>query len=349
MKKHDSEDDFLIKKYRQHVTNFLKILISIILIVWLFHRIGFENITLQLKAANWLWVGAGILIFMTSNILGSLQWYTLLRTQNVKLSFGHVVSYYHIGLFFNNFLIGYVGGDALRIYDVTRHSGDSTVAVSSVVFDRFIGFFTLTSIAMFVSLFQLHQLTSLKTVYFIGIVLFVWITAFFLLFNEKAGKTIGRLFKPFTPHFVAQKVHDVYMAINQFRHSRMVMLKIFGISILVQTLRIVTHYCAALAVGVNTSILYFFMFIPLVALFASLPISFGGIGVREQSGVTLFSTVGLVASKVVTFEFLAYIIGIVATIPGGVLFALRREDHFSSIKMETVQHTLKKSGGPHNE
>ena len=87
------------------------------------------------------------------------------------------------------------------------------------------------------------------------------------------------------------------------------------------------------------------MFIPLVALFASLPISFGGIGVREQSGATLFSTVGLGASKVVTFEFLAYIIGIIATIPGGIIFALRREDHFK----RSVQNPPIQTGDSNNE
>ncbi len=316
---------------RQFLTNILKILISSVLLVWLFHHIGLENIIHQLKSANWLWIAVAVLIFALSNVIGAFQWYLLLRSQHIGFSFGHVLSFYHVGLFFNNFLIGYVGGDALRIYDVTRHTGNSTVAVSSVMFDRFIGFFTLTSIAMIVSLFQIQKLTSFQAVYFIGFVLLTWVLVLVLLFHEKSALAIGRIFKPVVPAIISEKIHAVYMAINQYRLHRLLLLQIFGISIIVQTLRIVTHYVAALAVGVHASILYFFMFIPLVALFASLPISFGGIGVREQSGVTLFSTLGLAASKVVTFEFLAYIVGVVATIPGGIIFALRRE-HRMAIK-----------------
>ncbi len=275
-----------------------------------------------------------VLVFSLSNVLGAVQWFLLLRSQKVGMSLGHVVSYYHVGLFFNNFLIGYVGGDALRIYDVSRHAGNSTAAVSSVVFDRFIGFFVLTSIAMVVSLFQIHHLTSFKAVYVIGFILVVWILIFIFLFNEKAGIAVGRLFKPIVPFFISTKIHAIYVAINQFRHQHLVLVLILGISIIVQTLRILVHYIAALAVGVNVNPVFFFMFIPLVALFASLPISFGGIGVREQSGVTLFSTIGLAASKVVTFEFLAYIVGIIATIPGGLIFALRRE-HRKSVTKRT--------------
>lgn len=320
------EPNLSIKRHRQIILNILKILISGVLLVWLLHGIGVENILRQLRNANWVWIAVAVLVFGTSNILGAVQWYLLLRSQKVALSLGHAVSYYHVGLFFNNFLIGYVGGDALRIYDVTRFSGNSTTAVSSVVFDRFIGFFVLTSIAMIVSLFQIQHLTSFKAVYFIGFILVAWILILIFLFNDKAGRAVGRVFKPIVPGFISNKVHDIYTAINQFRHDRFMLAQVFGISIAVQTLRILVHYFAALSVGVNLSPVYFFMFIPLVALFASLPISFGGIGVREQSGVTLFSTLGLAASKVVTFEFLAYIVGIVATLPGGIVFALRRED-----------------------
>jgi uncharacterized protein (TIRG00374 family) len=340
------EESYLrTSRCRQSIANISKILFSIVLIGWLFHRIGIENIVFQLKAANWFWVLLATLTFTVSNFLGALQWFLLLRSQKVRCSFLHALSYYHVGLFFNNFLIGYIGGDALRIYDVARHAGDTTVAVSSVMFDRFIGFFTLTSIAMGVSIVGAQQLSSSATIYFIGVILVVWFMTLFLLFNENAGKAFGRFFKPMLPNIITEKIHNVYMATNQIRHHRLVLAQLVGISIIVQALRIVTHYYAALSVGVRANVLYFFIFIPIVALFASLPISFGGIGVREQSGVALFSTIGLTASKVVTFEFLAYIIGIVATIPGGVIFALRHEGRKIS---ENVQRASLRNGGSFN-
>ena len=285
----------------------------------------------------------GIATFSLSNVLGALQWSILLRSQNVMLSFKHVVSFYHVGLFFNNFLIGYVGGDAFRIYDVAKHSGDSTTAVSSVVFDRLAGFFVLTLIAMITSLFWLKKLTSVNTVFFIAIILLCWLLVLFFLFHEKSGKAVGRLFKPMLPGFVTNKIHDVYMAVNQYQHKREALSKVFVVSFFVQTLRILTHYWAAKAVGANIHPVYFGIFIPIIALLASLPISFGGIGVREQSGVALFTTVGVHASKIATFEFLAYLIGIIAAIPGGILFVFRKEASLSDIrKSQDVKDTLKK-------
>jgi len=264
--------------------------------------------------------------FAASNILGALQWHILLQSQNVPVSFRQSLSFYHVGLFFNNFLIGNIGGDALRIYDVRRFSGNGTVAVSTVVFDRFIGFLTLTSIALVVSLLWIRRLTSLDAVYVTGLVLLVWVIALFILFNEKAGGMIGRAFRPILPAGIAEKIQGIYSSINQLRHSRRTLAKLFNISLVVQMLRVLTHYWAARSVGSSAGIYYFFIFVPIIALLASLPISFGGIGVREQSAAVIFATVGLAASQVVTFEFLAYLVGIVAALPGGLVFALRKEE-----------------------
>lgn len=313
-------------KSRRTIINLMKLIVSISLVLWLFQRIGLQMILRQLASANWWWILAAVTTFAASNILGSLQWHILLRSQNVPVSFRQSLSFYHVGLFFNNFLIGNIGGDALRIYDVRRFSGDSTVAVSTVVFDRFIGFLTLTSIAMVVSLLWIRRLTSLDAVYVTGLVLLIWMIALFFLFNEKAGMMIGRIFSPLLPSGVAEKIQGIYSSINQLRHSRRILAQLFSISTTVQILRVLTHYWAALSVGAHTGIYYFFIFIPIIALLASLPISFGGIGVREQSAAVIFATVGLAASKVVTFEFLAYLVGILAALPGGLVFILRKEE-----------------------
>ncbi len=57
---------------------------------------------------------------------------------------------------------------------------------------------------------------------------------------------------------------------------------------------------------------------------ASLPISVGGVGVRETMGVTLFSTVGVGTPDVVVYSLLATLVGFIGSIPGGIAFALKK-------------------------
>ncbi len=97
------------------------------------------------------------------------------------------------------------------------------------------------------------------------------------------------------------------------------------ISFCVQFLRIIVHYLCALSIGITLGFNYFLILIPLVAIAASLPISIGGIGVREQSAEILFRAVGLAPGLATTMELLAFASGIVASIPGGLYFILTRE------------------------
>ncbi|MBN2413671.1 flippase-like domain-containing protein [candidate division KSB1 bacterium] len=310
--------------FKQVLFTFLKICISGLLIWFLLARIGVNKLLAQLTAANIYWILASIFIFSLSNILGALQWYLLLKSKAIKLSLWRVIQFYHVGLFFNNFLIGYVGGDAFRIYDIRKSSGNTNGALTTVFFDRFIGFFTLSTLAVLVTLIWMKRLTSHVTVYTILIVFVIWVIGFYFLFQENVARKFSWLFRLFLPKMIHIKLKELYYELNKFRHNKILLLRIFVIAFGVQTLRILTHLFAARAVGVKLELLYFFIFVPIIALAASLPISLGGIGVREQSGVTLFTQVGVLSAKVVAFEFIAYLVGIVATIPGGLIFAFRK-------------------------
>lgn len=314
------------KKFiKQILITGLKIGLSAFLIIFLLTRIGVNQLLTQVTQANPWWIVTSILVFVLSNILGAVQWYLLLKSRQVFISLWQVIKFYHVGLFFNNFLIGYVGGDAFRIYDIKKNSGNLNSALTTVFFDRFVGFFALSSLAMFVTLLWLPHLSSQITIYTIIIVFVVWAIGLFFIFQERTAKKFSWMFKFFLPKFVHLKLKEIYYELNEFRHQRALLSHIFLIASSVQTLRILTHLFAARAVGVKIEVFYFFIFIPIIALVSSLPISVGGIGVREQSGVTLFSQIGILPAEIVAFEFIAYLVGIVATIPGGLIFAIRRD------------------------
>ena len=102
-------------------------------------------------------------------------------------------------------------------------------------------------------------------------------------------------------------------------------LYVICISLFVQSMRILTHYFVGRALGISISPIFFFIFIPIIAIIASLPVSLGGIGFREQSGVILFSIVGVAAAEASLMEFLAYLVGIGSSLRGGLIFILRNK------------------------
>ena len=138
----------------------VKIIISFGLISFLIYKLGYKNILSQFTVIDMYWFIAGMVLFIASNLLGSLQWQLLLKARDVDLPLRRIVSYYFTGLFFNNFLVGYIGGDAVRIYDISKATAKNTEAISTVFLDRFIGFTMLTTLALGAAIYYISTATS---------------------------------------------------------------------------------------------------------------------------------------------------------------------------------------------
>jgi glycosyltransferase 2 family protein len=313
------------KRWQEPARALLKALVSAILVFWLLRRIGIGSILDHFQQASWRWLIISLTVFTVSNVLGALQWHLLLDNRGVRLTLRHSLWLYHIGLFFNNFLLGNVGGDAFRIYDIRRLSNRTDAAFSTVFLDRFIGFFALSSLALLVAAFMIFHLLASSAVYAIVLIFSSWVLALLFLFFEGFAVKFAWLFRWILPPPIHIKAKAFYYSLNAFRHEKKLLYRVFALSLIIQTLRILTHWSAARALTLNVSPGYFFLFIPIVALLAGLPISLGGLGVREQSAVTLFGQIGIPSAQIVAFEVLAYLVGIIATLPGGILFVLRKK------------------------
>jgi uncharacterized protein (TIRG00374 family) len=310
----------------------IKVVISVTLILLLFQQreMNLGDIFHQLRNSNEWWLLAGLILFTGSTFLGAIQWRMLLQARNIEIPVSKVISFYYIGLFFNNFLPGYVAGDAFRIYDITKSSGNNSDAVSTVLLDRIIGFIVLTTLALVASLVWM-SLTRISTTLFLVIlgIFLGWLFALFIFFNVRVARKFQFLFNFFNSEKILLKAKSIYWGINAFRNHKKLLLKTILISIIIQSFRVLTHYVAARAVGIDQiHPFYFFIFIPMVALAVTIPISIGGFGVREQIAVNLFCLPGIggVPNLIILMEFMSYLIGVICSLPGGLLFITRKKN-----------------------
>jgi hypothetical protein len=85
-------------------------------------------------------------------------------------------------------------------------------------------------------------------------------------------------------------------------------------------------FVAALMIGESPAFIYFVVFVPIVMFAALLPISIGGLGVREASLVVLFTRFDVMDSApTFTVAILVFISGLLSTLPGGWFYARQRK------------------------
>jgi uncharacterized protein (TIRG00374 family) len=83
------------------------------------------------------------LIGLGALLLTFLRWYILVRAQDLPFTVFNALRLGLIGFFLNTFLPGSVGGDIIKAAFLAREQSRRTVAVATVIIDRFVGLWGL--------------------------------------------------------------------------------------------------------------------------------------------------------------------------------------------------------------
>ena len=307
---------------RLHKTG-IKLCVSVGLIAYLGSQLALNDLAgIFAQMRPDLFVGA-VLFFVLSNGLGAVQWYLLLRAQDLLVSFRQALIFYFIGVFFNNVLLGNIGGDALRIYNIRRLTGRASGGVAATFMDRFIGLFSTCSLA----LVAYPLIATVERVWLVSVLLPVLLGLIVLLamgLSRRIGAFLEGLIVRLLPAQVGELVGKLRQSIVVYRHRVGLLFAVWLISVGVQSSRILVYWMAGLALGMDPGLVYFVCFQPVAAVLAALPISIGGLGVREGTLVGLFSSVGIGRELSTAMSLLGYIAGILASLLGGIAFVVRQ-------------------------
>lgn len=140
----------------------LQIVITVTILYFLF-RDPAKRAEMQtaLGRAHPGWLLAGFFVYGSIEILAAVRWQWLLRVQGIELGWLRVFALIFIGIFFNFFIPGGTGGDVVKIFYLLKETpGQRGPALLSVFVDRVIGVVTLAIFAVGVVLLQWSWLTS---------------------------------------------------------------------------------------------------------------------------------------------------------------------------------------------
>ena len=124
-----------------------------------------------------------------------------------------------------------------------------------------------------------------------------------------------------------QDMDDLFFSV---RSNKRLLVGVAGISLLSQSVAILLIIGLARSIGITeVPWVQFFVFEPILFVVMAVPISLGGWGVGEYAYAHLFGLVGVPANQAIALSVLYKLAMMVASLPGGVLFALgmaRRRD-----------------------
>jgi len=317
-----------------------KLLITVSLCYWLFSNIEFQTLQQSLEQIGVFWMVAGVLLHIAVYFLGALRWWQLLTHIHTTTPFLKAFPSYYLGVFFNNFLPTGIGGDTVRILHLRVRGISTKSLVSSTVVDRVIGILTVMIMALCGVLISENLGISNHT----RIVLIVFFVAGLLiigvLLSDRSVRFVDALADKYRHKRVRTWLLDIVLACYSYRSTKSRIAFAFALSIIGQSLIILTYYMLGRGLGLDLPLVTYFVAIPAVFLAASLPISIGGLGVREGTlvGILIASGADL---KIAINLSLAYLLVLwTSSVPGGLVIL------FSRMRKNDLVVTVKK---PHSK
>jgi len=240
-----------------------------------------------LRQADRTWIIFGWLSYSAVEVIATARWQILLRIQGITLRWLHTFAIVMIGLFFNMFLPGLVGGDAMRLYFVFKCAPrQKTRATLSVAMDRILGMLSILFLAGLSIAVRFRWLSrsgaTLHIVYLVLVLLGIGSICVLLLFGAVHFGLLRKL--PKRMQFRAA-ITESGKALQLYGAHLGLMSIAFAITIVAHIVLYLTFYCAAESLhgtqSASLSVIDSLSIMPLVNTVTALPISFGGVGVRE--------------------------------------------------------------------
>ncbi len=297
----------------------LKLGISATLLYFLVSKVGGRNIIYNIALVSPITFLAAAVLYIISAYLSTLRWKLLIPYQN-KTS--RLFSIYMIGSFFNTYMPGTVGGDVVKAYYLNKEvhapgisktrdhkevTSSLTVAIASVFMDRYVGLSALLTLGMFAFPFGIGYLERASihwpVIWIVPAATGVFIVTSFLIFRFRIGERVKFLLKTYE-----------YFEFYRFKWN--LLARGFIYSIMVQLLVVLSVFILSRGLSLHIPFLSLLIFMPIIILVSTLPLSISGIGLREGAFIFLLGSTGIPAEKCLTLSLVWFLSVLVAGIWG---------------------------------
>jgi len=255
----------------------IKVLISVGVLVALFLLLPLAELWgafQRLSPFVWLGVLAG---FVAGHATGVVKWRRMLGAGRASLSAAEGARCYSAGLFANLCLPSIVGGDVLRAVLAGRTTGRPEAVVIGSIGDRLCDVLALALLATAGALVARAALPGWGS-NLIGILAIVGILGA-ALFVPLALKRPLRAW----PVRIRRQVGRTLVALRRLARAPGIALSVIGLSLTIQTAFVLLNAWLGRSVGIDVPLAVWFFAWPAAKVAGLLPVSLGGLGVRDAT------------------------------------------------------------------
>ncbi len=316
-----------IHSIKKSLSILIRLALAFGIIFYLLHKIDTRALAAILKESlhQGGWLIAGIILSYCSLHTGMIRWKIILNAQGLKMSWKRCFGVYFIGQFFNSFMFGSTGGDLIRAFYAAKETHHKkTEAVATVFIDRTIGLLALYMIATAMLIgrarfFLSHQETHLPALIMIGMIMAA-VLGLIVVFNINRFNNWPFVNKIKQYPTLGRTIKRLLIAIYLYRRRTGVLVWTSILSLVLQALTIMQCYCIGRCFQITLGLVDYLTVVPIIISISAIPITPGGLGIREGLAVTIFGAMAVSSAQSLPLSLMIYFIVVAWGLVGGLIF-----------------------------
>jgi uncharacterized membrane protein YbhN (UPF0104 family) len=259
----------------------VRLIATLAVVAGLVFKLSPGDLASTFRDANIGLLAAALALMLLVQALVVVKWLVLMRARDVRAPLAHVVRAYCVGNLLSNVLPTAVGGDVYRVYRIQREANARAADVTmTVLYERATGYGAMTVLGAIGAAFYFGDVA-------IGA----------LALAGGGGAALVLAFA--LPRMPFPAVRHDHLLRNLLAHRRelIAVYQMAVFSVPIQALYISTIALAGRAMGVHVSWWYWAFMTWLVAIAVLMPVTLGGLGVRESSFSALVKHAGATAAQ----------------------------------------------------
>ena len=295
----------------------VKVVVSLSLLGYLLWQLDWPSLISKAASLSWWTLPLAVFLLLFALYISTLRWSVLLRTHCPSFSTRLLFRYNLVATLFNNILPTATGGDLIRSYYIYRRNRDAVCAVSPIVTERVIGLVVLLTINV-AAIYLTDSVAIISKT--------LWSTLILILTGSIVVLTLIAIPATYWPlHRILERLArfrliSFILRMGEATHGYLkhpaTLLIIIFYSAAAQLLAVLVYYVLAMGLDVDVSIQIILVVIPLAFMAAALPISIGGMGVRELATVGLLMRFGITENDAAAIALFYIPVLLLASLPG---------------------------------
>ncbi len=303
----------------------IRVLASVAILAVLLRKVRLGSLVPEWDDTTILWLLGGVAVSILAIALSTVRWQRVLAAMGLPARFRTLFTTYLACQFVSSFLPSSIGGDALRVTRLSsrRSRADAPTppdAFASVVLDRMSGWLVLPLLCiagMAINPALRHLGRSSRVALTVSGVSLAALAA--VLTVAASTRLGGRLAgHPSWLRFMGA-VHE---GITRIRRRPIAVAEVIAAALCYQLAIVTAALLATRALELHIGPTALLVFVPAVAIVQVLPVSFGGLGVREGAFVLFLHPLGVTTEHAVALGLTLYAMQVLSSLLGAPSLAI---------------------------